>query len=203
MSSAPPESQVLNEFMAKAVSWHKTKFACCESGQSLVETALLVPVVLLLTFNAVNFGYFFFVAIQLTAAPHMGVEYSIQGFATPSHPSLPSAIPPGAGADLSVSTLTYQDMVGLNGSANAMVQVCTEANGIGATSGTSVCKQVNPQGTKFTFPAPNADPEPNSFVLNQVDVWYTITPIIPAGIFGLQLTPALQFHRQVSMRAMN
>lgn len=183
-------------------AWWKTQFASGESAQSLVETALLVPLVLLLTFNAVNFGYFFFVAIQITSAPHMGAEYSIQGFATPSHPSLPSAIP-GSGPDLSVSTLTYQDMAGLNGSANAMVQVCSEAVGVGATPGTSLCKQVNPQGNQFTFPSPNADPEPNSFVLHQVDVWYTVTPLIPANLFGLTLTPTLQFNRHVAMRAMN
>lgn len=189
--------------MVKAVSWRKMKFGSCESAESLVETALLVPVVLLLTFNAVNFGYFFFVAIQITSAPHMGAEYSIQGFSTPGQLSLPTATPPSSGTDLSVSTLTYQDMAGLNDSANAMVQVCTQALGVGATPGTSNCAQVNPQGNSFTFPAPHADPEPAAFILNQVDVWYTVAPLIPANVFGLTLTPSLQFHRQVAMRAMN
>ncbi|HLW52785.1 MAG TPA: TadE family protein [Candidatus Angelobacter sp.] len=174
-----------------------------ESGQSLVETALMVPLVLLLTFNAVNFSYFFFVAIHITAAPHMGAEYSIQGFSTPGQLNLPSAIPPSSGPDLSVSTLTYQDMAGLGGSANALVQVCTQANGVGKTAGTSLCKQVNPNSVTFTFPSPAADPEPGSFILNQVDVFYTVSPIIPAGVFGVSLTPSLQFHRSVVMRAMN
>jgi Flp pilus assembly protein TadG len=189
--------------MLRFVFWFRTKLDSHESGQSLVETALMVPLVLLLTFNAVNFGYFFFVAIQITAAPHMGAEYSIQGFSTPSHPPLPSATPPKSGTDASVSTLTYQDMAGLGGSANAMMQVCSEANGVGGTAGTSLCVQVNPLGQKFTFPSPNADPEPNNFVLNQVDVWYTVSPLIPANVFGLTLTPTLQFRRSVSMRVMN
>jgi hypothetical protein len=185
--------------MLRSVFWFRTKLDSHESGQSLVETALMVPLVLLLTFNAVNFGYFFFVAIQLTAAPHMGAEYSIQGFSTPSQPLLP----PATGTSVSVSSLTYRDMVGLGGSANAMVRVCTEANGVDATPGTSKCTVINPQGLTFTFPAQQADPEPNSFILNQVDVYYQVTPLIPAGIFGLNLTPSLQFRRSVAMRAMN
>ena len=32
-----------------------------QSGQSLVETVLMLPLLLLLLLNAVNFGYFFFV----------------------------------------------------------------------------------------------------------------------------------------------
>ena len=37
-------------------------------GQSLVETVLLMPLVLLIVLNVVNFGYFFVVAVNLAAA---------------------------------------------------------------------------------------------------------------------------------------
>jgi len=168
-----------------------------DSGQSLIETALLIPLVLLITFNAVNFGYFYFVALHLSAAPRSGVEYSIQGFSTPAAGGLPSAGPTTTAT--SVSWLVYQDMSGLSNSSGAKVQVCTKLLGTSA-AGTAKCTQF-PTGS--TFPAPAADPEPNTFVLNRVDVSYTVTPLIPVAAFGLTLTPSATFHRQVSMRAMD
>jgi Flp pilus assembly protein TadG len=168
-----------------------------DSGQSLVETALIVPLLLLISFNAVNFGYFFFVAIHLTSAPRQGVEYSIQGFSSPRQLDLPSPGP--STTTTSVSWLTYQDMVGLKSSSTAQVQVCTKALGLSAP-GKANCTQF-PTGA--AFPAPDADPEPAAFVLHRVDVRYTVSPLIPAGLFGLTLTPSLTFHRQVSMRALD
>ncbi|PYV94503.1 MAG: hypothetical protein DMG86_23115 [Acidobacteria bacterium] len=50
-----------------------------DSGQSLVETVLILPLLLLLLLNALNFGYFFLVTLNLTASPRAGVEYSIYG----------------------------------------------------------------------------------------------------------------------------
>jgi len=89
-----------------------------ESGQSLIETALILPLLLLLAFNAINFGYFFFAAINLAAAPRTGVQYSIIGEATPVNIPLPPVGP--STSQVSVSYLTYQDMLGvLSGSANA------------------------------------------------------------------------------------
>jgi Flp pilus assembly protein TadG len=187
--------------MSNVVCWYKRKFAACESAQSLVETALLIPVLLLLVFNAVNFSYFFFVAIELTSAPHMGVEYSIQGFATPSSLSLPMATPPSSGTDVSVSSLTYADLAGLGGSSNAQIQVCTAALGAQAAGQSSCLTTVTTKGSPSA--TPHIDPEPSAFILNQVDVWYTVSPLIPAKVFGLTLTPSATFHRSVSMRAMN
>ena len=64
-----------------------------ERGQSMIETALLLPILLLIAFNAINFGYFFFVVLNLSSAPRSGVQYSILGFATPGQFSLPPAGP--------------------------------------------------------------------------------------------------------------
>jgi hypothetical protein len=169
------------------------RFGTSEKGQSLVETALMIPLFLLVVFNAVNFGYFFFIAINLASAPREGVEYAIQGSATPTTPNLP-------GATL-VRDLTYADMVGLESSGAASVQVCTMLQGV-AAPGTPNCVQYG----SATFPGPAADPEPNFFMLHRVDVTYTVSPLIPTGLklFGVNLTPgSLTFHRQVSMRAMN
>jgi len=176
-------------------------------GQSIIETALLLPILLLLAFNAINFGYFFFAAVNLAAAPRAGVQYSIIGEQTPVNIPLPPAGPPTS--QVSVSYLTYRDMQGvLSGSANARVQVCSRALGVNGT-GTSTranCQQFGPGSETFT---PAADPEAPFFILNRVDVVYQTQPIIPAfelptpaGPIPLTLVPNLRFHRQVSMRAM-
>lgn len=181
-------------------------------GQSLIETALVLPVLLWLAFNAVNFGYFFFVAVNLAATPRTGVQYSILGSSTPKALTLPDAGP--ADAQASVSYLTYQDMKNvLPGSANARVQVCsarlgtTEAIPGDPTSQIANCVQFG-TGTETYTPA--ADPEAPLFVLHRVDVVYEVTPLIPAfsintpgGPIDLSLLPTLRFHRQISMRAMN
>ncbi len=188
-----------------------------ERGQSMIETALLLPILLLLAFNAINFGYFFFVAVNLAGAPRSGVQYSILGFSTPDALSIPPAGPsgsacPSALADSSpyVCTLTYHDMAGVlyNYSA-ATVRVCNSTLG---TSGTGTGKVANcatyGSGTVPTGPAP--DPEAPLFTLSRVDVVYNLTPIIPAfelptpaGPISLTLIPGLTMRRQVSMREMN
>jgi len=196
----------------------------CGAGQSMVETALLLPLLLMVIFNAVNFGYFFLVALNVAAAPRSGVEYSILGYASPTAALLPVTGPPTT--DTTVSYLVYQDMTGaLHAPTSATVQVCTKANinpstglgvnGTGAntkancvtcTNGSSACGSVGPGN-----PAPAADPEAPSFILHRVDVTYTFNPIIPGTPFGLTLLPTsicsssggritCTFHRQVSMR---
>ena len=48
--------------------------ARCTAGQALLETALVLPLLLVLILNVINFGYFFFVALNLSAAPRSGME---------------------------------------------------------------------------------------------------------------------------------
>jgi Flp pilus assembly protein TadG len=180
-----------------------------ESGQSLIEAALAIPLLLLVAFNAINFGWFFYVAVNLAGAPRDAVEYSIMGFSTPGQLTLPS---PGGTSSApctssSVADLIYNDLV-VQGQGNpcpgtASVQVCTMQAGInnaGGTNATTVCKQYGPGSVSYT---PASDPEAPSFALNRVDVVYTVAPLIPANVFGLTLLPSYTFHRQVSMRAID
>jgi len=181
---------------------------CEDCGQSLVETALLLPILLLLAFNAINFGYFFFVAVNLASAPRTGVQYSILGFATPGQFQLAVPGPPSSTA--SVSYLSYQDVNGvLPGYADARVQVCTLRLGV---TGTGTAQRANcaQYGTGSETYTPAPDPEAPLFVLHRVDVVYEVDPLIPAfelptpgGPISLALMPTLRFHRQVSMRAMD
>jgi Flp pilus assembly protein TadG len=186
------------------------------SGQSLLETALILPLILLLVLNAINFGYFFIVALHLASAPREGVEYSIQGNLSPSTPSLPPAGP--ATTNSTVSYLTYQDMASLSGSGasstTTTVRVCSMSilvGGSGVTNAGTANQTANcttfPSGSTATFTGPDSDPESPLFVLQRVDVQYTVTPLISTmslkvgGIDLGLLTPSLTFHRQVSMRA--
>jgi hypothetical protein len=187
-------------------------------GQSIIETALLMPIMLLIAFNAINFGYFFFVAVNLAAAPRTGVQYGILGFATPQTWQLPPAGPSGSSCpatatstDAYVCSLVYQDILGvLNNATGATVRVCSSTVGLvnpGGSSERTSCRTFG-GGTITTNPA--SDPEAPYFKLARVDVQYTVTPIIPAfqlptpaGPISLTILPNLNFRRQVSMREMN
>lgn len=187
-------------------------------GQSLVETVLLTPLLLLIVLNVVNFGYFFVVAVNLAAAPRAGVEYSILGFSTPASLSLPQAGPPST--NTSISYLTQQDLTGaINAPTGASLQVCSSTLGLSGTGSSQTAQCVTCTGSTCGTagggsPAPSPDPEAPNYILNRVDVTYTFTPLIPGTPFGLALLPistcsssggnvTCTFHRQVSMRQMN
>lgn len=179
-----------------------------DQGQSLIETALMLPILLLLTFNAINFGYFFFVAVNLASAPRSGAQYAILGFDTPQSLDLPPPGPPSNST--TISFVTYEDMRGvLSGSSSATVQVCSTKVGpvVGTGSSTTTACVKYGSGASYT-PAP--DPEAPLFRLARVDVVYLLQPIIPAfqlptpaGHISLVILPSLNMHRQVSMREMN
>ncbi len=185
------------------------------AGQALIETALMLPLILLLVLNCVNFGYFFIVALNLTVAPRSGVEYSILGFQTPASLSLPVAGPPST--ITSISYLSQQDMTGaLSGPTAATIQVCSSTVGMFSTGVSKCvpCTGATCGAVGAGNPAPALDPEAPNFVLNRVDVNYVFSPPIPGAPFGLALLPlsvctaggggvTCTFHRQVSMRAMN
>lgn len=188
-------------------------------GQSLVETALMIPLLLLLILNAVNVGYFLLVTLNLTSATRNGIEYAIQGSSTPSNGSLPKAT--GTTAD-AVSYLIYQEMTGaLNAPGGVHVQVCSMYLGsIGTgSSATSKCQTCTNSGctggsTGSGSPVPDADPESaNGFALNRVDVTYTFNTLVPATPFNLIVASfptcsstggsvSCTFSRHAEMRAM-
>jgi hypothetical protein len=187
------------------------------SGQALVETAIILPVVMLLVLNVVNFGFFFVVALNLAASPRSGVEYSILGFQTPGSLTLPAAGPPSTVT--AVSHLSQQDLTGaIFSPTSASIQVCSSTVGLTAASPPAAkcvsCSGITCGTSGIGSPAPDADPESPTFVLDRVDVDYTFSPPIPGTPFGLALLPlsvcsssggvvTCDFHRQVSMREMN
>ena len=186
-----------------------------EKGQSLLETALLMPLILLIVLNVINFGYFYVVALNLAASPRSGVLYSIMGFSTPGSLSLANASPPTTAN--TISHLSQQDLTGaINDPTSSTLQVCSIT--LGMSPGTSKPKCVSCTGSTCGAagagsPAPDDDPEAPNFILHRVDVTYTFSPLIPGTPFGLALLPmtacsssggnvTCTFHRQVSMRVM-
>jgi len=173
----------------------------------------MLPMLIFLVLNAINFGYFFLVALNLAAAPRSGAEYCILGSSTPGNLTLPAAGPSTTAT--SVSYLVYQDMTGaLFNPTSATVQVCSQIVGLnnsGTSTETAKCTSFG-SGTGSWTPA--ADPEAPYFVLHRVDVSYTFSPLVQGTIFNAPLVAAsvcssssgsvsCTFHRQVSMRAMN
>ncbi len=191
-------------------------------GQSLVETMLILPLLVMLVLNVVNLGYFFFVMINLTGSARTATLYSIQGSATPAASQLPDS---GGNSPttslLSVTYLAYQDMTGaMWNPTGASVQVCSPINTVSGSgvNGTGANQKANCQvctsagGCSATggSPPPDADPEAPTFVLNQVQITYTFNTLIPGTIFNLplQATPICNagtctFARYAEMRAMN
>ena len=165
-----------------------------EEGQSLIETAIGLPFMLGIAFNIINFGYLWFMVLTLSSAPRVGAQYATQGGAAGT-----AAAAPGTTA---ISNLVYDNLTNAIGGAstsNAAVQVCTNAKGVNAATNVTLCDQFGPA---FSFPGPVADPEAPVFILDRVDVEYTVKPIIPGGAFNVILPANLKFHRQVSMRSL-
>ena len=166
-------------------------------GQSLIEVAVMMPVLLLLMAYAVDFGYFFIAAANITSAARNAAEYSIMGYEAPAQSSVAVAGP--ISATNSVSALAMADLASLiDSSTTTTVQVCTKA--LGMNGSIPNCGSYGVGGTAYT---PATDPEAPTFVLQRVDVTYTVQPPVPLSFFTVSLLPSLQFHRQVSMRAMD
>ena len=167
-----------------------------EEGQSLLETAVAMPLLLMVAFNLINLGYFWFMILSLTAVPRMGVQYSTQGGAAIGTSSAPSTA--------AVKDLVYENMTNaVHGAttANTAVRVCSAKSSAGVDPNTHIagCDSFGPA---FSFPVNTADPEAPAFVLNRVDVEYTVTPIIPGTAFNVILPSTLHFKRHVSMRSL-
>ena len=172
------------------------------SGQSLVETALMIPLLLLLILNAVNFGYFLLVTLNLTSATRNGVEYAIQGSSTPANESAPG---PGTLSQANANTvaaLIAQELGAFNRNSKLTVEICSLSQGNDGL-GHSNCST--------SGVSKNPDPEPDrGFVLNSVDVKYDFNTLIPTAPFNLVVgvLPACKtdgsctFNRHAEMRAM-
>ena len=167
-----------------------------EEGQSLLETAFSIPLVLGIAFNLINVGYFWFMVLSLSAAPRQGVQYATQG-------GVAGAVGTAPGTT-AVSNLVYDNLTNaVHGAttSNVAVRVCSSAAGVAGT-GSSQVAVCNTFGPAFGFSAITSDPEAPLFVLDRVDVEYTVTPVIPGSAFNVVLPSNLKFARHISMRSL-
>ena len=192
------------------------------SGQALVETALVLPLLLTVVLNAVNFAFFFLVALNITSASRTSAIYSIMGNATPKASALPvggataGTLDCSAAAASYVSYLACQDLTGAvstPGNSNTGVNVCSSTNGV-TGSGTTTTTNCTSYGTGSGFPTTAvSDPEAPVFLLGRVDVAYKFNPPIPLTPFNALLllstnctssggTVTCTFYRHILMREM-
>lgn len=180
-------------------------FTGCDSGQALIESVLILPLLLIVLFNAINFGYFFIVALNVASAPRSGALYAVMGGAAPAEITTPSFN--------NVRDLTRGDLTGAVGSpASTPVQVCTKWIGV-TVSGSTITANCQRDPSGSTSYTPSADPNSPNFVLHRVDVTYSFKPLIRASVFNLILPSSLcpssggvvtcTFHRQTSIRVLD
>lgn len=102
-----------------------------DRGSSLVETALVIPVLLLMLFGAVDFGRAFYLSMEVSGAAQAAAEYGVQsptdtvGMQTAATQDAPDV------SNLSVTTPTYgcecADGTGYSASCST-VPTCTGSN---------------------------------------------------------------------------
>ena len=132
-------------------------------GHSLVELALLFPLLFLLTVNAINFGGLLFAWITIANAARSATNYWTMGAAAPGAPERPTAA--------QVTTLVTNDISSLLARSSLVVRACTNNNGAVDCSGAGSY-------------VPPLDPEPLTYISASVDVTYTYQPFIPLFDFS-------------------
>lgn len=186
---------------------HSTARMKRSRGQSLVETALMVPLLIMIVLNVVNLAYFFLVIINLTGASRSSALYSIEGSYTPY--ALQEA-PAGTSSGSTILTTpgtvaytVYKDLTGALGTpTGASVQVCSQMN-VNSSTGSGVNGSGSSQASNCVVcdttsgcvaansylgnPAPSIDPEAPNFVANQVDITYNFNTLFTGRIFNLPM----------------
>lgn len=173
-------------------------------GSSMIETALVMPVLVLMLCFAIDIGYFFIVAANLVSSSRNAVLYSGQGFVSPAQQQLPSPGTSGSLADTAgVAGLAGGDLSGLaNLTTKTKVQVCSKQIGTTQTSNGYVAKCSTFPSGSLSY-SPDQDPESNNGMVTQrVDVVYTVSPPIPIVFFSFTMPP-LTVHWQAEMRAVD
>jgi Flp pilus assembly protein TadG len=186
MFSKAEERKSVEQFLRRALGRDvraKSMPAKDTEGQALVEFALMVPLLFLLIVNMVNFGGFLFAWITVANASRVGAQYAVMGGASVGTPSPATAT--------QIKAVIAQDVFSLLNGSNPTVNVCQNNNGhVTALSGT--CTGIA------------SDPEPTTYLLTSVDVYYTYNPLIPLFSFpklGISATLLPRtIHRRAVMR---
>jgi len=158
------------------------------NGAAMIEAALLMPMLLLLILNLVNFGMYIFAWITVNNTARAAAEYSAYNGIAANFPTQPGFA--------QIQTLVNNDVSSLPNSGTATLYMCSN------TAGAVTCSGSCP-GNDCVTPA---DPEA-VYTIDSVDVEYTYAPLFSAfsiPSLGISLTLPLspEIHRQAAMRSM-
>jgi hypothetical protein len=161
-----------------------------DRATALIETAITLPVLLLLMLNGVNFGLYIFGWVTMSNAARAAVEYQAYNGVAVGVPSGP--------AFSDISSLFTTDVSSLPNKASAKLRVCSNTNG------SISCSTWNgPLAGSYSAPA---DPQPSQYTIYYADVEYTYQPLFSAFNFpSLQISltiPPTTIHQQAAMRSM-
>ena len=178
------DRKALEQFVRTATSGEEVRSAT--SGQALVEFALMIPLLLLLIINAVNFGAFIYAWITVADAARAAANYAALGSASVGSPA--------SATNAQITSLTTSDTSSLP----SAVTVCVNTNATTSAS-TGTCS--------FTISSIPADPEAPTYVSLAVDVSYTYAPFFSSFNFpalGIYTTlPPTAIQRRTVMRVLN
>jgi hypothetical protein len=170
------------------------------SGIALIETALTLPLLLLLFLNLINFGFYIYGWITVNNAARAAAEYQVYNGVAVGFPGVPafSQICSGVWQSDVSSLYSTGASTGSCGWTNVTLQICSNRNGATSCSWSG-------SGAPPSLSMPS-DPEPTLHVLYMADVVYHYSPIIPVGTLPvvnvpLTLGPSI-IERQVVMRGM-
>ena len=197
------------------------------AGQALVELAIMLPLLLILIANVINFAGFFFAFIEIANASRSAGDYTVMGTVAysgtdasgASGPQLNAPSDSGLSGTQLVANMLATDMKGLPNQSTINVRVC-RLNPSNAAIGNATCNACsNSQGSMscasgsggFTGnPSPDTSTgEGASYTLTWVDVSYTYNPFIPATFqfpglsLGLTLPGNLVMQRRSVYRVLN
>jgi hypothetical protein len=199
------------------------------AGQALVEFALMLPLLLILIANIVNFGGLFYAFVAVGNASRSAGDYTIMGSIAYSGTDLSGVSGPtlqapsdlgSAGAQL-VGNMLGTDMLALPNRSSIKVRLCelnpsnaaiTKAtcNVCDNSAGTGIMSCTSGSGSFTANPVPDTSTgEGSSYTLTWVDVSYTYNPFIPLGFkfpglgLGVTLPSNLVIHRQSIYRVLN
>jgi hypothetical protein len=174
------------------MSVHKSK----RGGQALVEMAFIIPFLLLVIANVVNFGGMFYAAITVANAARHASENFIYGSAT-----IRNALP---GNPDQVWTQAQQEMATLPNQPSIVIRLCYENR---ASPGNPTCSTRGPGSAAFSVPPIDTRAEGFAYQVAWADIGYTYVPYIPlfdVPVMGVSLSPPPRaMVRQSVMRVLN
>jgi Flp pilus assembly protein TadG len=192
MSLSRSGRNALELFLSKAANRIRQATAGTNAGQSLIEYALIVPVVFFLIVNAVDFGGFIYAWVAVANAARTATDYAVMSGSSAGI----SASATGA----QITSLFNSDVAALPNvtSTNPAILICKFNNGtVTKLAGTATCgtapsdSEIIATGSTFTY------------VTYSIDVTYSYRPFIPVFSFpfmSIPFTNPTSIHRQTVMR---